>query len=189
MTITNSLHYTSSKHKYSRFEFKLLNYLYFSKNNRAIKRNISRANLFQSKFRKESSRGFSTRFFTGSSWIDVSNRSTNRVLLSAERCVFAGLPRWLARNERQSRLDTEILRSSVRKPRAFMEILSVFALPCRDFGYARHGFRKKIVSRDKRVSHFWKRNAFDNNRGESKLRSIPPFASSLKGKIYFWKTY
>lgn len=33
-----------------------------------------------------------------------------------------------------SRLGTEILRSSVRKLRAFAEILSVFALPYRDFG-------------------------------------------------------
>lgn len=150
MTITNSLHYTSSKHKYSRFEFKLLNYLYFSKNNRAIKRNISRANLFQSKFRKESSRGFSTRFFAGSSWIDVSNRSTNRVLLSAERCVFAGLPRWLARNERQSRLDTEIRAETARvhgNPIGVCSSLSRFRISA-------PWISKKIVSRDKRVSHF-----------------------------------
>lgn len=106
-------------------------FLYFPKKKRGekkINKNeiFSQANLFRKiPIRPNSERNRAEAklpavIFHGRSWIvsNGSRKASNRVLL-AERCVFAGFSRRLARNERHLASAQKFFRSSVRKPRAF----------------------------------------------------------------------
>lgn len=139
-------------------------FLYFPKKKRGEKK-INKNEIFSqesvsknsnsSKFRKKSSSAkLSAVIFHGRSWIvsNGSRKASNRVLL-AERCVFAGFSRRLARNERHLASAQKFFVHPCGNRARFAEILSVFALPCRDFGYA---------SRKRTAAPF--RNAFDNLR-------------------------
>lgn len=140
-------------------------FLYFPKKKRGGKKMnkneiFSQANLFRKiPIRPNSERNRAEAklpavIFHGRSWIvsNGSRKASNRVLL-AERCVFAGFSRRLARNERHLASAQKFFVHPCGNRARFAEILSVFALPCRDFGYA---------SRKRTAAPF--RNAFDNLR-------------------------